>query len=168
MAKKPNRQEQQTWQQKTDHLAGIVRDPKTGIVLARTIRHPLADLFMSAPMGQGLPALNIHPFNEISQILAIHMFDNLDCSPPRDPKYKWRPNNAQVRATGLPGVLWVPINTPDPEPTVAAEPVEVADISEYSTEQLAVLKSQIRQVEIRQKLINNLDPHVDLDAGKPK
>lgn len=159
--KKPPRE---TFAEQGDRLSGIVRDKTTGIVLTRSQRHPLADLFMSAPMGPGnLPGMNI-PY-EAHHILAIHVFDNLDCSPPRNPLYKFRRNLEQERSTGIPGALWVPVNTPDKEyEPVADEVVEVVDITDYTPMQIEAMKAQIREKEIRDKLTANLDPHVRGDA----
>lgn len=163
--RKPTRPPRSTWQETSDKLSGIVRDKQTGIVLARTQRHPLADLFRSAPMGMGnMPGMNIPA--EAEHILAIHIFDNLDCSPPRRPKYKYRVNKEQVTSTGIPGALWVPIDAPDEDYEPAPdEVVEVADISGYGPMQVEAMKAQIREHEIRAKLAANVDPHVRGEGG---
>lgn len=154
-----------TWQERSDRLSGIRRDPATGVVIARESRHPLADLFRSAPMGQGLPGMNIPA--EAEHILAIHIFDNLNCSPPRNPKYKARKDKEQIRSTGIDGVKWVPTNAPDADedadPEAAADDIVVADISGYNAMQLEAMKAQIREEEIKRKLAEQADPV----AGEP-
>jgi hypothetical protein len=139
---------------------GIVRDPDTGIVIARENRHPGADMFRSAPMGEGLPGMNLPV--EAEHILAIHFFDNLGylLAPP-NPLYEPIDNPEQRASTGTAGVLWVPIekgarrSAPEEDETVI-----VADISGYDANQIAAMKAQIRQREIADKLLEQADPHV--------
>lgn len=138
------------------NLNGVLRDPKTGIVIARKHRHPLADLFIDAPMGQGLPGM--HMAAEAEHILAIHVFDNLDCSPPRNPLYKARLDQDSMAATGQKRYIYVPINEPDDGNDVVEEAVEVDDISHYDDDQLAAMKVQIHQIEVRKKLLEQADP----------
>lgn len=138
------------------NIDGVLRDPKTGIVIARKRRHPLADLFIDAPMGQGLPGMHMAP--EAEHILAIHVFDNLDCSPPRNPKYKRRLDRDSVASLGQKRYIYVPINEPDDGNDVAEEVVEVADISHYDDDQLAAMEVQIQQVKVRKKLVEQADP----------
>lgn len=146
-----------SWAQTSDKLSGIRRDPNNGIVLAREQRHPMADLFRSVPMGTGLPGMRM-PI-EAEHLLAIHIFDNLDCSPPRSPLYKARPDKDALRSTGMPGYIWVPINTPDDpaDPSTDDEPVMVADIGEYNDRQIAAMKVQIEEIERRRKMIAQAD-----------
>lgn len=145
-----------SWAATSDKLSGIRRDATTGIVLAREQRHPLADLFRSVPMGTGLPGMKL-PI-EVEHLLAIHIFDNLDCSPPQNPLYKARPDKDAERALGMPGVIWVPINTPDDPDTPDDDgTVVIADVAEYSERQLEAMKAQIRQVEIARKLAAQAD-----------
>lgn len=136
---------------------GIVRDRRTGIVLARKNRHPLADLFKDIPMGEGLPGMHMDPMAE--HLLAIHVFDNEDCSPPRNPLYKAVPDPESVSATGTGRVLWVPIKTPDPV-AAADEPIVVADISNYDQDQIEALELQLRRRRIADKLLEQADPQV--------
>ena len=148
-----------SWAATSDKLSGIRRDPNTGIVLARERRHPLADLFRNVPMGQGLPGMKMMP--EAEHLLAIHAFDNLQCSPPRDPLYKARTDRDALAATGIAQVIWVPINTPDPEDEPPVETtVVVADISGYTPAQIEAMKAQIREEEIRRKLSAQADDGV--------
>lgn len=138
---------------------GIIRDRRTGIVLARKHRHPLADVFKDIPMGEGLPGMHMDPMAE--HLLAIHVFDNEDCSPPREPLYKAVPDPDSLNATGTDRVLWVPINTPDPvADDEADEQILVADISEYTPDQVAAMEFQIRQKKIADKMLAQADPHV--------
>ena len=154
--KQGKREPRPSWAQTSDKLSGIRRDPTTGIVTAREQRHPLADLFRSVPMGVGLPGMRMQV--EAEQLLAIHIFDNLDCSPPRTPLYKPRADTDALRSTGMPGVLWVPINTPDdPDAPPVDEPVMVADIGTYTPAQLEAMKAQIKQIEMERRLIAQAD-----------
>ena len=139
---------------------GIIRDRRTGIVLARKDRHPLADLFKDVPMGEGLPGLHMG-LPEVEHLLAIHVFDNLGCSPPQEPLYKAVPDRESLTATGSDRVLWVPVATPDPVPAEEAdEQIFVADISDYNADQMAALEFQIQQKKIADKMLEQADPHV--------
>lgn len=155
------RRPRRSWAETSDKLEGIVRDPDTGIVLARKHRHPLADLFRSVPMGRGLPGMQIPA--EAGHLLAIHIFDNLRCSPPQSPLYKARRDKDAVQVTGMEGVTWVPITEPDPveeaAPSDQSEQAvpDVDDISHYTPAQLAAMKAQIRQIELERKLIEQSD-----------
>jgi hypothetical protein len=138
---------------------GIVRDRRTGIVLARKNRHPLADLFKDIPMGEGLPGMHMDPMAE--HLLAIHIFDNLGCSPPQDPLYKSVPDPESLAATGSDRVLWVSVNIPDPVPEdEAGEQIEVADISGYDADQMAAMEFQMKQKRIADKMLEQADPQV--------
>ncbi|MDI9914341.1 hypothetical protein [Rhodococcus sp. IEGM 1379] len=137
---------------------GIVRDRRTGIVLARRNRHPMADLFRDAPMGEGLPGMHMDPMAE--HLLAIHIFDNLDCLPPQNPLYKQVPDPESLNATGTDRVIYVPIGTPGPADVEAEEPIIVADISDYTEDQDAALELQLRQKRIARKLLEQADPQV--------
>lgn len=138
------------------NIDGVLRDPKTGIVIARKDRHPLADLFIDAPMGQGLPGMHMAP--EAEHILALHIFDNLRCSPPQDPLYKRRLDKDSVASLGQKRFIWVPIKEPDDGNDVVDEVIEVDDISHYTPDQRAAMKVQIRQLEVRDKLVEQADP----------
>lgn len=146
-----------TWSQRSDRLEGIRRDPETGIVLAREHRHPLASWFRSIPMGQGLPGMQIP--SEFEHLFAIHLFDNLRLPAPSAPLYKPRRDKAARRDIGHEAVLWVPVGTPEEDELedITEQPVQVADISGYTPAQLAAMKAQIRQEEIKQKLIEQSD-----------
>jgi hypothetical protein len=138
---------------------GIIRDQRTGIVLAREGRHPGADLFKDAPMGDGLPGMSMAP--EAEHILAIHFFDNLGypLTPPR-PLYKAIPDTDSIAEVGRQHVKWVSLDTPDPAQVQAEEPILIDDISHYDADQLAAMKVQVRQLEIAQKLVDQADPQV--------
>lgn len=138
---------------------GVIRDQRTGIVIAREERHPGADLFKDAPMGDGLPGMSMQP--EAEHILAIHFFDNLGypLTPP-DPRYKAQDDPDSMPGIGRRLVKWVPLDTPDTESALDDEPIMVADISEYTPEQRAAMKAQLRQLEAAEKLMAQADPHV--------
>lgn len=143
---------------------GIIRDQRTGIVLARDGRHPGADLFKDAPMGEGLPGMSMAP--EAEHILAIHFFDNLGYSlTPPNPRYKAQVDPDSVAEVGQEHVKWVPLDTPEPAAAQAEEPIVVADISDYSPDQIAAMKLQIRQKEIADKMLEQADPQVRGEAG---
>ncbi|MEV0080900.1 hypothetical protein AB0H58_31195 [Nocardia neocaledoniensis] len=166
MGKQRKRGTGRSWAQTSDKLSGIRRDPHSGIVLAREQRHPLADLFRSVPMGTGLPGMRM-PI-EAEHLLAIHIFDNLDCSPPQNPLYKARPDKDALRSTGMPGVVWVPINTPDdPEDPAPPEAVMVADIGDYTPAQLEAMKAQIKQIELERRLSAQADDGAAGGGGEP-
>lgn len=139
---------------------GIIRDRRTGIVLARKDRHPLADLFKDVPMGEGLPGLHMG-LPEVEHLLAIHVFDNMDCSPPRNPLYRAVPDPDSLNATGTDRVIYVPVDTPNPVAVEEEdEQIFVADISKYNADQMAALKLQIQQKEIADKMLEQADPHI--------
>lgn len=92
-----------------------VNTDKDGIVVSRESRHPYAHLFRSIPMGEGLPNMSVP--EEWAQLVAIHVFDNLDCSLPRRPKYRAAPPE-DGPDTWLNPNRWVPINSPLPDAKV--------------------------------------------------
>lgn len=144
---------------------GVVRDQRTGIVLARQDRHPGADLFRDAPMGEGLPGM--HMPGEAEHILAIHFFDNLGypVTPP-NPLYRAVADPERPASAGQEGVLWVPVGDVKAKAVPEdAPPVVVADISGYDDDQITALKAQIRQREIAKKLLEQADPHVREERG---
>lgn len=138
---------------------GVIRDQRTGIVLAREGRHPGADLFKDAPMGDGLPGMGMPP--EAEHILAIHFFDNLGypLTPPK-PLYKAVPDSDSVAEVGREHVKWVPLDTPSRRSVQAEEPIVVADISGYTPDQVAAMEVQIRQKKIADKMLEQADPQV--------
>lgn len=142
----------------------IVRD-EAGVVIGRHQRHPLADLFKSVPMGSAnLPGMRMPP--EMEHLLAIHVFDNLRCSPPRDPLYVYRePTRRPVGAHAGAGGVWVPVsqlkNVAFAEDT---ETVTVADVSDWSEERLRAQEIAIAAERTRQKMVAQADPHIQTPA----
>lgn len=138
---------------------GITKDPKTGITLARRDKHPLAGLFKAIPSGAGNIPINIP--DELHHLLAIHIFDNLRCTPPNQPLYKYREAAVNPEA-GLNGGLWVPIDEPDedyaPDEEAFELPVSQEEISMWSPKNVQAMKLAIRAKEIRDKLAEGADP----------
>lgn len=146
-------------------LDGITRD-KDGIVLSRRDVHPLAYLFRALPSGLDGTYFTLPP--EIHHLLAIHIFDNLDCSPPRAPKYKYREAaNAQHEGQGGD---WVPDSAPDEDYAAAAfgAAVEIpGDIDEWSQAKRDAVKLAIRAAEIKSKMVQQADPAMPDSAAVP-
>ena len=143
-------------------LDGITRD-SNGIVLSRRDVHPLAYLFRAIPSG--LENTNFSMPAEMTHLLAIHLFDNLDCSPPRAPKYKYR-ESADSQHEGL-GGEWVPDSAPDEDYAAAAfgGAVEIpGDIDEWSQAKRDAVKLAIRAAEIKAKMVQQADPAMP-DSG---
>lgn len=141
---------------------GIHRDPKTGVTIARRDKHPLAGLFKAIPSGAGEIPINIP--DELHHLLAIHIFDNLRCSPPNQPLYKYRQSAVNPEA-GMNGGLWVPIDAPDEEFAPAGPnadlPVPAEEINMWTPEKMAAMKTAMRAKEIRDKLAEGADPTGD-------
>lgn len=156
-----------TWNERSDQLEGIRRDKATGIVIAREHTHPLADWFRSVPMGVGNVGMQM-PI-EYCHLFAIHVFDNLQLPAPTRPLYKPRRDPNSRREAGIDAVLWVPVGTPDEDilEDVTEKPIVVADVTGYTPEQMAAMKVQIRQEEIRQKLIQQSDTGETGETGTP-
>ena len=139
-------------------IDGIQREKDTGIVTARRDLHPLADEFRAIPAGNGTDTVFNLPA-EMRQVLAIHIFDNRDCSGPRNPKYFYvEPTEGQQ--IGLNGGMWLPSGS---APEREREKIVVPDASGWSNRKLEHMKAQIRQEEIKRNLINDADPR----AGEP-
>lgn len=139
-------------------IDGIKRDPDTGIVIARRDPHPLADEFRAIPAGNGIDTVFNLPV-EMRQVLAIHIFDNRDCSPPRNPNYFYvEPEGGQQ--IGLNGGMWLPASA---APKRAPEKVVLPDASGWSNRKIEHMKAALRQEEIKRNLINDADPR----AGEP-
>lgn len=138
----------------------ILRD-EAGIIVGRRTEHPLAHLFKSVPMGsKELPGMGLLP--EMRHLLAIHVFDNLRCSPPRDPLYVYKEPKRKPRGTHAgAGGVWVPIALAD-DPAFAEAPdaVTVANVAGWSEERLKAQEFAIAAERARQKLVAQADPHI--------
>lgn len=141
----------------------ILRD-EAGVVVSRRTEHPLADLFKAVPMGANLPGMGLLP--EMRQLLAIHVFDNLRCSPPRDPLYVYRePHRRPTGTHAGAGGVWVPVaHAEDPAFTENSHTVTVADVSDWSEERLKAQELAIKAERTRQRLIQQADPHIQTPA----
>ena len=143
-------------------IDGVERDKATGIVLSRRDRHPLADLLKAIPSGAGGVEFSMPP--ELQHIIAIHLFDNLDCSPPREPKYSYRePTLGHSGLNTGNDPSWVPVGKASPV-KVAAEPMVLPDPEGWSPEKLAAMTIGIRNEEIKRTMILSSDPVLDPDA----
>jgi hypothetical protein len=135
-------------------IDGIIRDKDTRVVLARRDKHPLADLFKAIPAGSSnMPVFNMPP--EMHHLLAIHIFDNLDCSPPREPLYKYR--EPAEGHSGLNGGMWVPIDEPDEAYAPAAAPVRVVDTSSMTDAELVENEKRLKAEKLRRKRAEQAD-----------
>lgn len=145
-------------------IDGIIRDPETGVVIARRDRHPLADLLRAIPSGAGGVEFSMPP--ELQHIIAIHLFDNLKCSPPTNPLYEYR--EPTVGHSGLNtghDTSWVPVGAVANPAAVVADPISLPDPAGWSAEKLHAMKLAIRNEEIQQKLILSTDVVADPDAN---
>lgn len=149
---------------------GIIRDEQ-GIVVGRRRRHPLADLFKDVPMGgtaPNMPGMGILP--EMQHLLAIHTFDNLRCSPPKDPRYVHKTPKNVPRGThrGAPG-LWVPIALAnDPAFEETEDTVTIPDPAGWSPQKIAAMETALAAEKIEQTLVEQADAHITTpeQAGK--
>lgn len=133
-----------------------------GIVVARETRHPLAHYFRSIPMGEGLPDMSLT--EHTAQLLSVHVFDNLDCSAPRMPRYKAVPPEHGPDVWDNPP-RWVPIKDEEEQSKVGRAPEEdpdfdasrVPDFTELGEDELDVAESRLlaRRNQIVQE--DNLD-----------
>lgn len=80
---------------KSPRHRGAFRDRKTGVVLSRSNRHPMADLFTAIPANSAdYPEATLPPFNmpeEMKQLIAVHVLDNLypGLPAPAGPDERW-------------------------------------------------------------------------------
>ena len=152
----------------TEDGHGIIRDEE-GVVVDRRHRHPLADWLRCMPLGSSnLPGMNMDAM--IEQRIAIHVFDNLHCSPPRDPAYVYRTPKQKPRGThaAAPGV-WVPVGLLEDEAfEESEESVTIPDPTDWSPAKLQAMKTAIVQEEAKQRLVEQADPHIQTreDAGE--
>ncbi len=149
---------------KLNRESDILRD-EAGIVVGRRTEHPLAHLFKSVPMGSAdLPGMGLLP--EMRHLLAIHVFDNLRCSPPRDPAYVYRePKRRPAGTHAGAGGVWVPVaHAEDPAFAEDRSSVTVADVTDWSPERLRAQEIAIAAERTRQSLVANADPHITTPA----
>lgn len=94
--------------------------------------HPLAMLFFNAPVKADL---------EVADALARHVFDRLDCSPPRNPVVKYD-------ALGSSGAPWEPGAWIDADAERMTVEVTVQDkpVSEMDDDELATLERDLNAV----------------------
>lgn len=142
----------------------IVRDEE-GIVIGRRTQHPYAGLFKAVPMGsKDMPGMSFPV--EFQHLLAIHVFDNLRCSPPRDPLYVYRePRRRPQGSHAGAGGVWVPVKLAnDPAFVEETGTVQVANVTDWSEERLRAQEIAIAAERTRQKLITQADPHIQTAA----
>lgn len=142
----------------------IVRD-EAGIVVGRHTEHPYADLLKQIPMGgANMPGMDLPA--EMRHLIAIHIWDNLRCSGPRDPLYVLRePTNVPKGAGRRAASVWVPVSKlDDPAFAESDESVTVADVRDWSPERLKAQKIAIAAEERRQKMVAQADPHIQTPA----
>lgn len=147
-----------------DRESDILRD-EAGVVIGRRTEHPLAHLFKSVPMGSAdLPGMGLLP--EMRHLLAIHVFDNLHCSPPRDPAYVYRePKRRPVGVHAGAGGVWVPVtHADDPAFLEDRGSVTVADVRDWTEERLRAQETAIAAERTRQRLVAQADPHITTPA----
>lgn len=138
----------------------IVRD-EAGIVVGRHTEHPYAPLLKQIPMGgANMPGMGLLP--EMRQLIAIHIWDNLRCSGPRDPLYVLRePKNVPRGAGRDAASLWVPVSKLDDPAFVESDgSVTVADVRDWSPQRLKAQKIAIAAEERRQRMVAQADPHI--------
>ena len=123
-------------------------------------------MLKSIPMGTAnMPGMSLPP--EIRHLIAIHVWDNLRCSPPRDPLYVYREPRgmpAGARAAGAGGV-WVPIKHANDDAFAEdTEKIMVADVTDWTPQRLEAQRLAIAAEERRQRLIAQADPHIHTAA----
>ncbi|MGC5027470.1 hypothetical protein ACLQ3K_22200 [Tsukamurella sp. DT100] len=147
-----------------------------GVVVARETRHPLAHYFRSVPMGEGLPDMSMT--EHTAQVLAMHVFDNLDCSAPRQPRYKAIPPEHGPDVWDNPP-RWVPIKDEAEESRVGRDPVEDPDfdasrvpaLDELTDDELDVLESRLlarRNQLVQEENLDGAGFDADPAAGAPE
>ncbi|OZE95081.1 hypothetical protein CH302_19265 [Rhodococcus sp. 15-2388-1-1a] len=146
--------------QRTVEKDGILRDPQTNIVIARRHAHPYIDVFNAIPSEAGV---NFDMPAELKQLCAIHIFDNLGCSPPTEPRYIYVPPSSAIAVGGQKNVgTWEPpvkgrkaAKEADPE-----RPVVVPDPQGWTKRKIAAMRAALKSEEIRQQLIDGADAGV--------
>lgn len=148
----------------TEDGHGIIRD-EAGIVVAMRDRHPLADLFRWVPMGaSNLPGMGIQP--ELQHLLAIHVFSNLRCDyDPERALYDYREPKRRAGMHATAGGVWVPKGVQDDEAFAESEDsVTIPDPTGWTPQKLAAMKTAVRAEEIKQKAVEQADPHITTRA----
>lgn len=138
----------------------IIRD-EAGIVIGRRTEHPFAHLLKAVPMGNAdMPGMGLPP--EMRHLIAIHVWDNLRCSPPRDPLYVYKEPKRRPRGTHAgAGGVWVPMEHANDEAFVEESgTVTVADVGGWSEDRLKAQEIAIAAERTRQKLVAQADPHI--------
>lgn len=136
-----------------------------GVIVGRRNEHPHADLFKDVPMGgANLPNMNLPP--EFRHLLAIHIFDNLDCSLPRNPRYVHRqPDKVPEGTHAGAGGVWVPTaQADDPAFAEVAASITVPDPAHWSDEKLNAAELVIKRERMQRKLVAQADPHITTKA----
>ncbi|GGG03875.1 hypothetical protein GCM10007304_17520 [Rhodococcoides trifolii] len=139
---------------------GVLRDPKTNIVLARRHPHPYKDVFNAIPTEAGI-GFDIP--DGIKQLLAIHCFDNLGMSPPQNPRYEYVPPAGTHTVNGQNAVgSWEPpvqgrktAKEADPERAVV-----IPDPAGWSQNKLAAMEAAVKREKMRQAAILGADAGV--------
>lgn len=142
----------------------ILRD-EAGIVIGRRTEHPMSWVFKSVPMGsENMPGMGL--LAEMRHLLAIHVFDNLHCSPPQNPAYVYKePKNVPRGTHAGAGGVWVPIaHADDPAFAETAGSVTVSDVTDWSPERLKAQEIAIAAERTRQNLVAQADPHITTPA----
>ncbi|SNS57960.1 hypothetical protein [Rhodococcoides kyotonense] len=146
--------------QRTVEKDGILRDPQTNIVIARRHAHPYIDVFNAIPSETGV---NFDMPQELKQLCALHIFDNLGCSPPTNPRYVYVPPSTALAVGGQKNVgTWEPpvkgrkaAKEADPE-----RPVVVPAATGWSKTKIAAMRAELKREELRQSMIDGADAGV--------
>lgn len=165
---------------------GVIRDRKTGVVLARTSQHPLSGLFTAIPsnapdyQGSELPPFNMP--DEMKHLLAIHLFDNLYPGLPLPPgdgevwqitlpdgtkvevgpsRYRLVNPTGDHKPMGGNGEVWLAHSRPAedamPAGMVVPDPAGVPDVEDLTDAQLAALEERIELRRIDEARLAEMD-----------
>ncbi|WP_353107839.1 hypothetical protein [Gordonia sp. (in: high G+C Gram-positive bacteria)] len=163
---------------------GVIKDRKTGVVLARRRQHSHLQLLTSIPNNHpDYPDADLPPFNmpdEIKHLLAIHVFDNLYPGLPLPPGEgetwtvtsstgeTWTVNGSRYRLVnptgdtkphGGNGEVWLPWVVPAEAVATADGDVDgVPDVDDLDDAQLAALQRRIEERIADEAMLNAMDP----------
>ena len=172
---------------------GVVKDRKTGVVLARTRRHTHQHVFTSIPNSSpDYPDADLPPFqmpDEMKQVIAVHLFDNLYPGLPLPPgegevwtitaadgtvvgevqgaRYRLVNPTGDNKPSGGNGEVWLPWIVP--AEAVALEDVDmdgVPDVDDLDDAQLAALEKRIEERRIDEAHLAAIDSQAKPDRAE--
>jgi hypothetical protein len=144
---------------------GVLRDPKTNIVLARRHPHPFKDELNAIPSETGV---NFDIPDEMKQLIMIHLVDNRGWTQTGTARYEYVPPSTMYAVNGRAAVgTWEPPvkgrkTAKEAEPEQA---VVVPDATGWSPKKIAAMEAQLKAEKNRRAMIFGADAGVAADLA---